>query len=199
MLAQNAALKVLAGTGQGWSITSSDSAGATFGRPSHHAATETRDPGTWSLGCDCQPGSERAKWVACWPVPVAVSSIQPLAGSKRLCNEGPTGLTCVNRYRRGFVEHHGALMCSARSPSTDLWSRPMKTLTTAVALAFFALTGATAFAAEPAKPATADKAKPAAADKAKAPEKAASAPAAAKAATAAADKAPAKKEKKGGC
>lgn len=57
----------------------------------------------------------------------------------------------------------------------------MKTLTSAVALAFFALTSASAFAAD----------KPAAA------ATAASAPA--KAASATADKKPAKKEKKGGC
>jgi hypothetical protein len=67
----------------------------------------------------------------------------------------------------------------------------MKILTTAVALAFFALTGATALAADPPKPTTAEKPKAA--------EKAASAPVAAKAASAPAGKAPAKKEKKGGC
>jgi hypothetical protein len=64
----------------------------------------------------------------------------------------------------------------------------MKTLTAAVALAFFALSGS-AFAAEPAKAAAP------AADKAKA-----AAPAASAAASAAVDKKPAaKKEKKGGC
>lgn len=61
----------------------------------------------------------------------------------------------------------------------------MKTLTAAVALAFFALSGS-AFAAEPAKAAAADKAK-------------AAAPAASAAKAAASAAKPGQKEKKGGC
>src|SRR3954468_21576321 len=44
---------------------------------------EARSSGSGSLGCHIRCGMPWAKWTTCWPVPLAISSTNPLAGRTR--------------------------------------------------------------------------------------------------------------------
>src|SRR6266702_4879402 len=67
------------------SRTSSASGGRTLASPlcAVHAAIDARASSSRSLGCQTRCGSAAAKWIACWPVPLAISSTVPVAGRTR--------------------------------------------------------------------------------------------------------------------
>jgi hypothetical protein len=91
MLAQNIASTGRGSApGQGCASTSSRSGGRTRAWPAHQAWIDGNDAGSKSVGCQSQPGRPVAKWAACWPVPLAISSIKPLAGSSR-CSSARMG------------------------------------------------------------------------------------------------------------
>ena len=54
---------------------SSSNGGLTFGRPSAHADILPKASFVASVGCHVRLGNDWEKYAACWPVPLAISSI----------------------------------------------------------------------------------------------------------------------------
>ena len=63
--------------------TSSCSGVSTLRAPdlSAQPVIESKCVGCWSVGCQRQPGRAAAKCAACWPVPLAISSAEPVGPS----------------------------------------------------------------------------------------------------------------------
>ncbi len=72
-------------TGQAGAVTSSSIGASRFGNRmwARCAAMFTSASASRSVGCHVNLGSALAKWTACSPVPLAISSTVPVAGSTR--------------------------------------------------------------------------------------------------------------------